>query len=44
MILEALNKVAGFTLNQDKSSLSLLDETGKEVMTLTKNTGEKLAE
>lgn len=43
-VLEALNKVASFTLNEDKSSLSLLDETGKEVITLAKNTGEKLSE
>ena len=43
-ILEALNKVASFTLNDDKSSLSLLDEGGTEVMKLTKNTGDKLSE
>ena len=36
LVLEALNKVASFTLDQDKSKLSLLDENGTEVMSLTK--------
>lgn len=43
LVLEALNKVASFTLDQDKSKLSLLDENGTEVMSLTKNTGEVLS-
>jgi heat shock protein HslJ len=43
LVLEALNKVASFTLDQDKSKLSLLDENGTEVMSLTKNTGEALS-
>ena len=43
LVLEALNKVASFTLDQDKSKLSLLDENGTEVMSLTKNTGETLS-
>ena len=43
LVLEALNKVASFTLDQDKSKLSLLDENGTEVMSLTKNAGETLS-
>lgn len=43
LVLEALNKVASFTLDQDKSKLLLLDENGTEVMSLTKNTGEVLS-
>lgn len=43
LVLEALNKVTSFTLDQDKSKLSLLDENGTEVMSLTKNTGEALS-
>lgn len=43
LVLEALNKVASFTLDQDKSKLSLLDENGTEVMSLTKNKGEALS-
>lgn len=43
LVFEALNKVASFTLDQDKSKLSLLDENGTEVMSLTKNTGEVLS-
>lgn len=43
LVLEALDKVASFTLDQDKSKLSLLDENGTEVMSLTKNAGETLS-
>lgn len=41
-VLKALGAVCSFKMNQDKS-VSLLDENGNAVLTLTKNTGEKLA-
>lgn len=41
-ILDAMDKVTGFSLNQDQT-VALLDEDGTEVLTLTKNTGEALA-
>ena len=41
-ILEALSKVNSFSSNQDQT-LALLDENGTEVLTLTRNTGEKLS-
>lgn len=43
-VLEALNQVVAFGLNEDKSELSLQDEAGTVVLTLTKNSGEKLSE
>lgn len=41
-ILEALSKVNSFSSSQDQT-LALLDENGTEVLTLTRNTGEKLS-
>lgn len=41
-ILEALSKVNSFSSSQDQT-LALLDENGTEILTLTRNTGEKLS-
>ena len=38
-ILDALSKVAGFSLNEDQT-ISLNDSTGTAALTLVKNTGE----
>lgn len=43
-ILINLDKVASFTLNDDKSMLSLLDADGNEVIRLQKNTGKRLSD
>ena len=39
MILDALNKISDFSLNEDQT-ISLNDSTGTAALTLTKNTGE----